>query len=156
MSGNIHVLSNQLVYEEVRHCPHQTEHQVSRNARADDFAVYRRGTQDEPQQIHDDESNRGDSCDEKYRRRKPYRPKVPYTAIGSADKIVYDYVMRCFNAIFGGAKEALGAGPSLGHRFTRFADPTGLIRNTLIKTTTARHQPMASRHLILISSDSNI
>src|SRR5205823_7986956 len=48
----------QLVYEPVGHCPHQTEHQVSGNARTEHFSVDRRRTKNEAQQISDDKRDR--------------------------------------------------------------------------------------------------
>jgi hypothetical protein len=50
--------------------------------------------------------------------------KVQYTAAGSTDKVVLDYVIRQFERIFGRAEEACGAGSSLRHRLARSPDPT--------------------------------
>jgi hypothetical protein len=36
-----------------------------------------------------------------------YKTKVPYTAVGSAGKIVFDYVIRCLNALSAGSESRL-------------------------------------------------
>jgi hypothetical protein len=42
------------------------------------------------------------------RRATGYRTKVPYTTVGSADKILLDYVTRRFNALSAGLKNRWG------------------------------------------------
>lgn len=156
MSGNIHVLSNQLVYEEVRHRPHQAEHQVSRNPRADDFDIYRRGAQDEPQQIHDDESNQGDSCDENIAGGSHIGLKSHIRLSGVLIKSSTITSCDVSTPSSAGLKKPVGLDLRWDTALRDLQIQLELIRNTLMKTTTARRQPTASRHLILISSDSNM
>src|SRR4029453_5398281 len=65
-----------LAYEPVSYCPQQAKHQVSRDARAEDFGVYRRRTQNEAEKIRHHESNQGESWDKKHGRWNQVRPEM--------------------------------------------------------------------------------
>jgi len=70
--------------------------------------------------------------------------KVPYAAVGSAGKIVFDYVIRRFNASSARLKLPLGLDLRWDTALRDFQIQLELIRNTLMKTTTARRQPTVS------------
>jgi hypothetical protein len=70
--------------------------------------------------------------------------KVPYTAVESAGKIILDYVIRRLNGSSARLKMPLGLDLRWDTALRDFQIQLELIRNTLMKTTTARRQPTVS------------
>src|SRR6266576_5008776 len=73
----------QLVYEPVRHRPHQTEHQIGGNARTEHFSVDRRRTKNEAQQISDDKSYQDEPGNEEDCRWNQVRAEMIYPPAGN-------------------------------------------------------------------------